>query len=159
MELRPFLGPWEPQSRGPRSLSKPMGCQETSVKVGLSGVGSTPPRPPPHPPARLTVSPSPRRASPVRRGVPSCEKSISRNHASFVLHSRFPPFGFVLKPVGLIDMVLGELRRKRVRASPRNYLHRGLTSWEEGPPREKSRFRETMLLLFSIVGFPPSGSY
>ena len=57
----------------------------------------------------------------MRRGVPSCEKSISRNHASFVLHSRFPPFGFVLKPVGSIDMVLGELRRNRVRA-PRELI-------------------------------------
>ena len=26
-----------------------------------------------------------------------------------------------------------------------------------GVPREKSRFRETMLVLFSIVGFPPFG--
>ena len=50
-------------------------------------------------------------------GVTSCEKSISRNHVSFVLHSRFPPFGFVLKPVGSIYMVLGELRRNRARAS------------------------------------------
>ena len=37
LELRPILEPWEPQSRGPRSLSKHVGCQETSVKVGLPG--------------------------------------------------------------------------------------------------------------------------
>ena len=36
---------------------------------------------------------------------------------------------------------------------------RGLTSWGEGSPPLKSRFRETMPMLFSIVGFPPSGSY
>ena len=29
----------------------------------------------------------------------------------------------------------------------------------EGAPREKSRFRETMRILFSIIDFPPSGSY
>ena len=31
--------------------------------------------------------------------------SISRNHAYRVLHSRFPPFGFVLKPFWSIHMV------------------------------------------------------
>ena len=68
-------------------------------------------------------------------GVTSCEKSISRNHANVVLHSRFPPFGFVLKPVVSIYMVLGELRRNRVRASPRTHPPRGgLTSWGEGVP-------------------------
>ena len=30
--------------------------------------------------------------------------SISRNHAYRVLHSRFPPFGFVLKPVWSVHM-------------------------------------------------------
>ena len=63
---------------------------------------------------------------------------ISRNHASRVLHSRFPPFGFVLKPVWSIHMVLGELWRS---------------------PLVKSRFCETMQILFSIIDFPPSGSY
>ena len=72
----------------------------------------------------------------------------------------FPLFELVLKSVGSIDMVLGELRWNRARASPRTNPPRGgLTSWGEGSPREKNRFRETMLMLFSIVGFPPSGSY
>merc|ERR1711976_609236 len=37
---------------------------------------------------------------------PSFATSISQNHAHRVLHSRFPPFGFVLKPVWLITMFL-----------------------------------------------------
>ena len=32
------------------------------------------------------------------------QTSISRNHASRVLHNRFPPFGFVLKPVRSVHM-------------------------------------------------------
>ena len=43
--------------------------------------------------------------------VDICQKSffktsISRNHAYRVLHRRFPPFGFVLKPVWSIHMFL-----------------------------------------------------
>ena len=44
----------------------------------------------------------------------SCQKlflktSISRDHAYRVLRRRFPPFGFVLKPVWSIHMFVGEL--------------------------------------------------
>ena len=37
--------------------------------------------------------------------------SISRKLANIVLHSRFPPFGFVLKPFWSVHMFLRELCR------------------------------------------------
>ena len=37
--------------------------------------------------------------------------SISRNHAHCILHGRFPPFGFVLKPSCSIGIVSAELWR------------------------------------------------
>ena len=44
--------------------------------------------------------------------------SISRNHAYRVLHSRFPPFGFVLKPFWSIHMILRQLWRTSGRPRP-----------------------------------------
>ena len=63
--------------------------------------------------------------------------SISRNHAYRVLHSRFPPFGFVLKPVWSMDVALRELLWIRVKVI-----------------ESKLRFRETMPIVFSIIDFP-----
>ena len=50
----------------------------------------------------------------------SCEKSffktsISQNYVYRVLHSRFPPFGFVLKPIWSVHMFLGKFWRIRVK--------------------------------------------
>ena len=85
----------------------------------------------------------------------SCQKSffktsISRNHAYRVLHSRFPPFGFVLKPIWSIhlffNMIMADSRQKSFCGSiffPRPQLRtrslvilRGLGwHWGPGPPR------------------------
>ena len=61
-----------------------------------------------------------------------------QNHARSTLHHRFCPYGFVLKPVGPETPVFGEL---------------GMVLFL------KCRFRETMPDEFSMVDFPPSGSY
>ena len=79
--------------------------------------------------------------------VDPCQKSvvktsISRNYANRVFHSRFPPFGIVLKPAWSTHMTLRGLWWIRVRRHP-----------------SKRRFHETMQISFSIIGFPPSGSY
>ena len=68
--------------------------------------------------------------------------SISRNHAYRILHSRFPPFGFVLKPFRSIYMFLNMIRADSCEKS-----------------FSKHRFPETMPIGFSIVDFPPSGLY
>ena len=74
--------------------------------------------------------------------VDSCEKSLfktssSRNHADRVLHSRFPPFGFVLKPVWSVHMFVGELQR----------IH-AISHYSE------HRFRETMPIVFVFKLLP-----
>ena len=73
-----------------------------------------------------------------RRRIWFQEHVISRNHAHCILHSRFPPFGFIWKPAGSIPCVLHVL------------------CWISF---QKMLFRETMSIAFSIVDFPPSGSY
>ena len=64
------------------------------------------------------------------------ETSISRNHAYVVLHSRFPPFGFVFQPLWSDTHVSDELWRNRVYAS--NLC-------------EKPRRRETIPAMFFFV--------
>ena len=62
------------------------------------------------------------------------QTSISRNHASRVLHSRLPPFGFVLKPVWSFHMhfhrVMADSCQKSVvkTSISRNYTYRVLHS-------------------------------
>jgi len=65
--------------------------------------------------------------------------SISRNHAYCVLHSRFSPFGFVLKSIQMS-------------------FHLNMADSCQSHC-SKRRFHETMPIVFSIVDFPPSGLY
>ena len=74
--------------------------------------------------------------------------SISRNHAYRVLHSRFPPFGFVLKPVWLVHMFLGELWWTSGRLRPKGRLTcSGQASWIA-----YSAFSPTNSVIFHMVG-------
>ena len=63
--------------------------------------------------------------------------SISRKHAYRVLHSRFPPFGFVLQPVWSEDHVLHELWRTSGRLRPRRFVLGSVESehWPVNFPR------------------------
>ena len=84
----------------------------------------------------------------IKVEVLSFKTSISRNHAHCILHNRFPPFGFVWRPVWPIGIVSEELGR--------------ILTWGLSKLRfsfSKHRFRETMPIAFSIVDFPPSGSF
>ena len=111
--------------------------------------------------------------------------SILRNHAYRVLHSRFPLFGFVLKPVWsmhlLFIMIMADSCQKSFfkRSISRNHAYRVLHS--RFPPfgfvlkpvglekpileefsmfsKQNDQFRETMPDQLCIVDFPPSGLY
>ena len=48
----------------------------------------------------------------------SLKTSISRKRANIVLHNRFPPSGFVLKPVWSVHMFLRQLQRTSSRPRP-----------------------------------------
>ena len=58
----------------------------------------------------------------IKVEVLSFKTSISRNHAHCILHSRFPPFGFIWKPVGSIRRILHELWRIRAGISFHNVV-------------------------------------
>ena len=68
------------------------------------------------------------------------EASISRNHAFRVLHSRFPPFWFVSKPIWSTHMFFDVIMADSCQSH-----------------FSQHRFHESMPIVFSIVDFPPSG--
>ena len=72
------------------------------------------------------------------RAVWGFQKSISRNHVCCTLHSRFCPFGFILKPIGPKTQILDELGVILV-----------FKNW----------FREAVFLALPMVDFAPSGSW